>query len=85
MIRRPPSTALSFNLLSVGAARRMAGSLWDGNRGWHLGEPSVEEREMLPGRSEGSSHPTLIHDSETGGLPPPVFLQESNKAKNTRQ
>ncbi len=85
MTRRPPSTALSINLQSGGTETRMAGMLWDGNQGWHPGEPSVKEREMLLGRSEGSSHPTLIHDSETGGFPPPVLFQESGKAKNTRR
>ncbi|CAN0622848.1 protein of unknown function [Burkholderia multivorans] len=39
---------------------------------------------MLLGRSEGASHPTLIHDSETGGFPPPVFFQDpSNAEKHT--
>lgn len=31
--------------------------------------------------SEGSSHPLLIHDLDTGGFPPPVFFHDSNNAK----
>lgn len=81
MTRRPPSTALSINLLLGGTEMRMAGTRWGGNQEWHPGEPSVKEREMLLGRSEGSSRPPLIHDLDTGGYPPPVLFQESGEAK----
>jgi len=53
MTRRPPSTALSINLQSVGAETGMAGRLWGGNRGWHLDEPPVKEREMPGSRAQG--------------------------------
>lgn len=81
MTRRPPSTALSINLLSGGTETRMTGTLWDGNQGWHLDEPSVKEKGNARLPSAGSSHPTLIHDSETGGFPPPVLFQDSSNAK----
>lgn len=57
MTRRPPTAALSINFLSDDSETKMAGMRWGENQEWHPGEPPVRDREMLLGRSEGSSHP----------------------------